>query len=102
MGVPGCPIERTAAVLTGKWTTLIVRDLLEGSRRFGELRASLSGISPKTLSDRLRSLEEQGILTRHYFAEMPPRVQYQLTKRGRSLEPILDAMRAWGAAHAAR
>ena len=93
----GCPIDRTLQAVGGRWATLIVRDLLvHGSRRFGELRASLAGISPKTLTAQLRHLEAGGVLTRHAFAEVPPRVEYRLTSRGRSLEPILLAMWEWG------
>jgi DNA-binding HxlR family transcriptional regulator len=93
---PMCPVERALQVMEGRWATLIVRDLLAGPQRFGELRSSLRGISPKTLTDRLRHLERLGILTRQVFAEVPPRVEYELTDRGRTLEPILLAMWAWG------
>lgn len=91
-----CPVDRALQVMEGRWATLIVRELLAGTRRFGELRAALPGVSPKTLTDRLRHLETGGILTRRAFAEVPPRVEYQLTERGRRLEPILLAMWAWG------
>lgn len=91
-----CPIDRAVQVMEGRWATLIVRELLAGPRRFGELRAALPGISPKTLSDRLRHLAAQDILTRHAFAEVPPRVEYRLTDRGRRLEGILLAMWEWG------
>ncbi|MFJ9369651.1 winged helix-turn-helix transcriptional regulator [Nocardia sp. NPDC101769] len=91
-----CPVEATLDVLEGKWTILIVRDLLSGTKRFAELRRSLSGISPKTLTDRLRSLEAAGFVAREAFAEVPPRVQYELTDAGRTLEPVIAAMAAWG------
>ncbi len=92
-----CVVERTAEVIGGKWTTLILRDLLRGSRRFGELRASLGTVSPKTLTDRLRELEQSGVVTRTIYAEVPPRVEYALTDKGRALRPVVDAMAAWGA-----
>lgn len=91
-----CPIDRTLQVMEGRWATLVVRELLGGAKRFGELRAALPGISPKTLTDRLRHLEAHGVLTRHAFAEVPPRVEYRLTERGRRLEPVLLAMWDWG------
>ncbi len=97
MGKKGCPVEHTANVIGGKWTLLILRDLLDGTKRFGELRASLSGISPKTLSERLRILEQEGIVVRKIYPEVPPRVEYSLTKHGQTLEPIFEAMREWGA-----
>ncbi|MBI2857506.1 MAG: helix-turn-helix transcriptional regulator [Chloroflexi bacterium] len=84
-------------VVSGKWTLLILRDLLEGTKRFGELRRSLGGVSPRTLSQRLKELEDAGVLRRTIHAEVPPRVEYTLTEKGRSLGPILDQMRAWGA-----
>jgi DNA-binding HxlR family transcriptional regulator len=82
-------------VLDGKWTVLIIRDLMAGTRRFSQLRSSLSGISPKTLTDRLRMLEERGLVQRTIYAEVPPRVEYDLTERGRTLEPVLAALAAW-------
>lgn len=96
MGVKGCPIERTVSILEGKWTLLILRELFTGTKRFGELRAALSGVSPKTLSERLRILEQQGIIERTIYAEVPPRVEYSLTKLGHTLNPIIEALRAWG------
>ena len=92
----GCPIERALLVLDGKWSTLIIRELLIGPKRFGELRAALAIGSPKTLTERLRILEHQGVLTRTVYAEVPPRVVYQLTERGRSFRSVLEAMAAWG------
>ena len=96
---PGCGVERTLEVLDGKWATLVVRELLNGPKRFGELRAGLGDPSAKTLTDRLRALEHQGILTRTVHAEVPPRVVYALTEQGRSLSNILHAMLVWGEAN---
>ena len=92
----GCPIEQALLVLDGKWSVLIIRDLLAGPRRFGELRDSLQIGSPKTLTERLRILEHQGVLTRTVYAEVPPRVVYELTERGQSFRSVLAAMAAWG------
>ena len=91
-----CPVARAVRVLDGKWTMLVIRDLLVGTRRFSELRASLAGISPKTLTDRLRSLEQHGLVERASYAEIPPRVEYRLTPAGRTLEPVLAALADWG------
>lgn len=91
-----CSVERTVDVIGGKWTTLIVRELLGGTRRYGEVRAALSGVSPKTLTDKLRELEEGGILTRTVYPAVPPRVDYTLTDKGRALEGVIRAMQAWG------
>ena len=91
-----CPVCRTADVVCGKWTLLLIRDLAEGYSRFCELERSLEGISPRTLSLRLRALEDEGIVARHTFAEVPPRVEYALTDKGRALLPIIDDMRAYG------
>jgi DNA-binding HxlR family transcriptional regulator len=91
-----CPVCRTAEIVCGKWTLLLVRDLAEGRSRFCELERSLDGISPRTLSLRLRGLEEEGIVERHTFSEVPPRVEYALTEKGRALLPIVEDMRAYG------
>jgi DNA-binding HxlR family transcriptional regulator len=91
-----CPVCRTAEVVCGKWTLLLVRDLAEGRSRFCELERSLAGISPRTLSLRLRALEEEGIVERHTFGEVPPRVEYALTEKGLALLPIIDDMRSYG------
>ena len=91
-----CPVVATAQIVSGKWTLLMLRDLAEGPRRFSELERSLAGISPRTLSIRLRSLEEEGIVERREYAEMPPRVVYRLTPKGLHLVPIVDAMREYG------
>jgi DNA-binding HxlR family transcriptional regulator len=97
MGDKNCPVERTVNIIGGKWTLLILRDLFQGTRRFGELRASLKGVSPKTLTDKLRELEEHKIVQRKIYPEVPPRVEYSLTKQGQSLKKIFDAMQEWGA-----
>ncbi len=91
-----CPVCRTAEIVCGKWTLLLVRDLSEGRSRFCELERSLAGISPRTLSLRLRALEEEGIVERHTYAEVPPRVEYALTEKGEALVPLIDDMRAYG------
>ena len=94
--LPACPVEVTLLLLSNKWTILILRDLLTGTKRFGELKKSLSGISQKVLTANLRSLEEKGIIEREVFPEVPPRVEYTLTELGKTLEPIIDSMYAWG------
>ena len=91
-----CPVCRTAEIVCGKWTLLVIRDLAEGRSRFCELERSLHGISPRTLSLRLRALEEEGIVERHTFPEVPPRVEYSLTSKGRALVPLIEDMRAYG------
>ncbi|HUB74316.1 MAG TPA: helix-turn-helix domain-containing protein [Solirubrobacteraceae bacterium] len=91
-----CPVCMTADIVCGKWTLLLVRDLAAGCSRFCELERSLAGISPRTLSLRLRALEEEGIVERHTFPEVPPRVEYALTAKGCALLPIIDDMRAYG------
>jgi DNA-binding HxlR family transcriptional regulator len=93
---PTCPVCRTADIVCGKWTLLLVRDLSEGRSRFCELERSLNGISPRTLSLRLRALEEEGIVERQTYAEVPPRVEYSLTAKGRALIPIIEGMRTYG------
>jgi DNA-binding HxlR family transcriptional regulator len=91
-----CPVCATADIICGKWTILVIRDLAEGRTRFCELERSLHGISPRTLSLRLRELEAQGIVARETFPEVPPRVEYSLTSKGRALVPLIDAMRSYG------
>ena len=91
-----CPVCRTAEIVCGKWTLLVIRDLADGRSRFCELERSLEGISPRTLSLRLRALEEQGIVERQTFPEVPPRVEYALTDKGRALVPLIEDMRAYG------
>ena len=91
-----CPVARTAEIISGKWTLLIIRDLASGVKRFNQLERSLHGISPKTLSERLRSLEEDGIVLRQTFAEVPPRVEYTLTEKGNDLVQVIESMRTYG------
>jgi DNA-binding HxlR family transcriptional regulator len=91
-----CPVCLTADIVCGKWTLLLIRDLAEGRTRFCELERSLAGISPRTLSLRLRALEEEGIVRRDTYPEVPPRVDYVLTEKGRDLLPIVEDMRAYG------
>jgi DNA-binding HxlR family transcriptional regulator len=93
---PTCPIERTAAIIGGKWTLLIIRDLATGTKRFTALERSLAHVSPKTLAERLRELERQGIVRRTTYAEMPVRVEYSLTEKGCALIPIIEMMRTFG------
>ena len=91
-----CPVCRTAEVVCGKWTLLVIRDLADGRSRFCELERSLAGISPRTLSLRLRALEEEGIVDRQTFPEVPPRVEYVLTPKGWALVPLIESMRTYG------
>jgi len=93
---PSCPVCRTADIVCAKWTLLIVRDLSEGRSRFCELERALSGISPRTLSLRLRDLEQEGVVERQTFSEVPPRVEYALTEKGRALLPLIEDMRTFG------
>lgn len=99
--LPACPVETTLMLIGDKWKVLILRDLLTGTKRFGELKKSLGGVSQKVLTAQLRDMEETGLLTRKAYAEVPPRVEYSLTELGRSLAPILDAMRSWGESYQA-
>lgn len=92
-----CPVCRTADVVCGKWTLLVIRDLADGASRFCELERSLEGISPRTLSLRLRALEEEGVVARNTFPEVPPRVEYALTEKGEALVPLIEDMRRYGA-----
>ena len=91
-----CPVCACAEIVSGKWTLLVIRDLAACSSRFCELERSLEGISPRTLSLRLRALEEQGIVERNTYPEVPPRVEYALTEKGRDLAPLIDDMREYG------
>lgn len=91
-----CPVLRTADIISGKWTLLILRDLSAGINRFSALERSLAGISPKTLSERLKALEKAAIVTRKSFAEVPPRVEYTLTEMGWDLIPLIEHMRDYG------
>ncbi len=94
--LPLCPVETTLTLISDRWKVLIIRDLLEGTKRFGELRRSVGDISQKVLTANLRSMEESGLLTRKVYPEVPPRVEYTLTDTGLSLKPVLDAMHEWG------
>ena len=100
--LPACPVETTLTLIGDKWKVLILRDLLGGARRFGELRRSVGGVSQKVLTAQLREMEDSGLLTRTVFPEVPPHVEYALTELGRSLKPILDAMWNWGEEFKAR
>ena len=95
--LPNCPVETTLMLISDRWKVLIIRDLLDGTKRFGELKRSIGSISQKVLTANLRSMEESGLLTRKVYPEVPPRVEYTLTQTGYSLKPILDAMLKWGA-----
>ena len=94
--LPACPVETTLTLIGDKWKVLILRDLLPGTQRFGELKKSVGNITQKVLTAQLRDMEESGLLTRTVYPEVPPRVEYTLTDLGRSLKPILDAMQDWG------
>lgn len=94
--LPACPVETTLTLIGDKWKMLILRDLLPGTKRFGELKKSIGSVSQKVLTAQLRDMEENGLINRKVYAEVPPRVEYSLTDLGKSLEPILDAMWNWG------
>ena len=94
--LPACPVETTLTLISDKWKVLILRDLLPGTKRFGELKKSLGHVSQKVLTSQLRQMEENGLLTRTVYPEVPPRVEYSLTDLGYSLKPILDAISTWG------
>ena len=94
--LPDCPVEVTLTLISNKWKILIIRDLLEGTKRFGELKKSINNISQKVLTSNLREMEENNLLVRKVYAEVPPRVEYTLTDIGYSLSPLLDAMDDWG------
>jgi DNA-binding HxlR family transcriptional regulator len=93
---PECPVSCCAEIISGKWTLLVIRDLADGTQRFCELERSLEGISPRTLSLRLRALEEHGVVERQTYPEVPPRVEYGLTEKGRALVPLIEDMRSYG------
>lgn len=97
--LPACPVETTLMLIGSKWKVLILRDLVPGTKRFGELRRSIGSVSQKVLTAQLRDMEACGLVNRRVYAEVPPRVEYSLTELGRSLRPILDAMWAWGEAY---
>ena len=94
--LPACPVETTLTLIGDKWKVLILRDLMPGTKRFGELKKSVGNVSQKVLTAQLRAMEESGRVNRKVYAEVPPRVEYSLTELGKSLKPILDSMRAWG------
>lgn len=94
--LPACPVETTLTLISDKWKVLILRDLLPGTKRFGELQRSVGKVSQKVLTAQLREMEANGLLTRKAYPEVPPRVEYTLTELGYSLKPILDAMWSWG------
>lgn len=95
--LPPCPVETTLSLITSRWKILIIRDLIDdGPRRFGELRRSVGNVSQKVLTQNLRQMEADGLLTRTAYAEVPPRVEYELTPLGHSLRPIIDALWDWG------
>ena len=93
---PACPVETTLMLIGDKWKILILRDLLPGTKRFGELKKSIGSVSQKVLTAQLRDMEKSGLLIRTVYAEVPPRVEYSLTELGKSLKPVLDAMQNWG------
>ncbi|MDR1669191.1 MAG: helix-turn-helix transcriptional regulator [Oscillospiraceae bacterium] len=94
--LPPCPVETALTLMGDRWKILIVRDLLTGTKRFGELKKSLDGVSQKVLTQHLRIMEGNGLVNRKVYAEVPPRVEYSLTEMGRSLKPVHDAMWQWG------
>ena len=94
--LPACPVETTLTLISDKWKVLILRDLMPGTKRFGELKKSIGHVTQKVLTAQLRQMEESGLLTRKVYAEVPPRVEYTLTELGYSLKPVLDAMREGG------
>ena len=100
--LPACPVETTLLLISDRWKVLILRDLMDGTKRFGELKKSIGSVSQKVLTSNLRSMEESGLLTREVFAEVPPRVEYTLTETGYSLKSILDAMWNWGEKYKAK
>lgn len=94
--LPACPVEITLSLMADKWKFLIIRDLLTGTKRFGELQRSIGRVSQKVLTNNLRQMEQSGLIIRKVYAEVPPRVEYSLTDLGKSLKPILDSMVNWG------
>ena len=100
--LPACPVETTLMLIGDKWKVLILRDLMPGPRRFGELKKSIGSVSQKVLTAQLRDMEAKGLVSRKVYAEVPPRVEYSLTDLGKSLKPILDAMWVWGEGYQAQ
>lgn len=99
--LPPCPVETTLMLIGDKWKVLILRDLMTGTKRFGQLKKSVTGISQKVLTSNLRDMEENGLVSREVFPEVPPKVEYTLTDLGRSMQPILDTMAKWGSEYKA-
>ena len=100
--LPACPVETTLMLIGDQWKVLILRDLMPGTRRFGELKKSIGSVSQKVLTAQLRDMEAKGLVSRKVYAEVPPRVEYSLTDLGKSLKPILDAMWVWGEGYQAQ
>ena len=100
--LPACPVETTLTLISDKWKVLVLRDLMSGTKRFGELKKSIGNVSQKVLTAQLRQMEDNGLLIRTVYPEVPPRVEYTLTELGYSLKPILDAMRNWGESYKAQ
>ena len=100
--LPACPVETTLTLIVDKWKVLILRDLLPGTKRFGELKKSIGSVSQKVLTAQLRDMEAKGLVHRQVYAEVPPRVEYSLTDLGKSLRPILEALQAWGEGYQAQ
>ena len=96
MELPACPVETTLMLIGDKWKVLILRDLMDGKKRFGELKKSIGTVSQKVLTAQLRAMEASGLVSRTVYAEVPPRVEYELTETGYSLNPVLEALRDWG------
>lgn len=96
MDLPACPVETTLLLIGDKWKVLILRDLMGGTKRFGELKKSIGAVSQKVLTAQLRDMEQKQLVHREVYAEVPPRVEYSLTETGKSLQPVLDALRVWG------
>ena len=97
--LPACPVETTLTLIGSKWKVLILRDLIDGKKRFGELKRSVGSVSQKVLTAQLREMESDGLLTRTVYPEVPPRVEYELSELGMSLKPVLDSLWAWGAGY---
>ena len=100
--LPACPVETTLTLIGDKWKVLILRDLMPGTKRFGELKKSVGNVSHKVVTAQLRAMDESGLVNLMVYVEVPPRVEYSLTELGKSLKPILDSMRAWGEAYKAK
>lgn len=98
-GLPACPVATTVSLVGNRWRPLIVRELLSGTKRFGQLQRAIPGVSQKVLTQNLRDMEKAGLVTRTVYPEVPPRVEYALTEMGFSLEPVIDSMWQWGAAY---